>query len=307
MSNKKEEKIEKEESVKEKKESKEDSEKKRTVKKSDVKPKKKTTKKTVKKPKKEEEEKGSEKEVKENPKENKIKKEDSEKKEELKKKLLEKVEGLKDKFESKDLKKEFSEKIGSDKTLVDAEDYLRYGCYLGTKVITPHLRQFVYKRRADGIAVIDVKLIDKRLRELCKKVSEYNIEDFIVVCKRDAGWNAVKMFCDITGVKCFTEKYPAGILTNTILKDFIDPKMVFICDPWVDKNALKDSKKMGKKILGLCDTNNYAQELDFFVPCNNKSNKSYGLIFYVLTREYLKAKGIEKQIPPIEEFVGKDV
>ncbi len=295
MSEKKEKKIEKEKNVNGKKESEEEKNKKVE----DIKPKDKTTKRKIKKEEKIETKEPSEEEKKE--------KENSEKKEELKKKLLEKVAGLKDKFESKDLKKEFAEKIGSDKTLVDAEDYLRYGCYLGTKVITPHLKQFVYKRRADGIAVIDVKMIDKRLRELCKKVSEYNPEDFIIVCKRESGWNAAKMFCDIIGVKCFAEKYPAGILTNTNLREFIDPKMVFICDPWVDKNALKDAKKTRKNILGLCDTNNYAQEMSFFVPCNNKSSKSYGLIFYVLTREYLKAKGIEKQIPPIEEFVGKDI
>ncbi len=78
--------------------------------------------------------------------------------------------------------------------------------------------------------------------------------------------------------------------------------MVFICDPWMDKNALKDAKKIKKKIFALCDTNNYTFDINFVIPCNNKSSKGIGLIFYILTREYLKARKIKKQVK-MEDFV----
>jgi len=38
---------------------------------------------------------------------------------------------------------------------------------------------------------------------------------------------------------------------------------------------------------------------------NNKSDKSLGLIFYILAREYLKAKGIKSKIK-VEDFVSEE-
>lgn len=238
--------------------------------------------------------------------ETKEKIEDKKKKEELKEKVLERAKEMQKEVETKDLKKELEENIKEGKTLVPVEEYLKYGVYLGTKVITPYLKPFVYKRRADGIAVIDVNQIDKKIKKAIDFLSKYEPEDFIVVCKREIGWQAAKLFSELIGCKCFTKKYPAGILTNPNIKDFIEPDMVFVCDPWVDKNAAKDAKLMNKKLLALCDTNNYAKDADLFIPCNNKINKSFALIFYILAKGYLEKKGIKKQIPPITDFIGEE-
>lgn len=229
-------------------------------------------------------------------KERKITKEELEKKA---KKLAEKIktEGLKEKLE-KEREKDKEKK----KTLILIEDYVKAGIHVGTKVITPHMRRFVYRRRNDGIAIINTNIIDERLKEMIELVSKYAPEDFIVVCKREAGWKAVKKFSELTGVRIFTKKYPAGILTNIKLPNFFETEMIFICDPWLDKNALRDAKKMKKPIYALCDTNNYTFDIDFFVPCNNKSIKSLGIVFYILTREYLKARKIKKDVK-MEDFV----
>jgi len=238
-------------------------------------------------------------------KKNKKTKKKEEKLTEAKKKLLERAAELGASLKEKEIKEELKEEIAKAKTSIPVEDYLKYAVYLGTKVITPHMKKFVYKRRADGIAVIDVNLIDTRLKEFIKELVKYNPEEFIIVCKREAGWKAVELFSELTGVKVFTKKYPAGIITNLALQEFFEPKMVFLCDPWVDKNALKDAKRMKKKILALCDTNNYTFDIDYFVPCNNKSNKSIGFIFYLIAKEYLKEKNINKKLPEIEDFIGE--
>ena len=78
--------------------------------------------------------------------------------------------------------------------------------------------------------------------------------------------------------------------------------MVFICDPWLDKNALKDAKRVRDKVFSLCDTNNYTFDVDFFVPCNNKSSKSIGFVLYLIAKEYLKKRKIKKDVK-IEDFV----
>jgi len=208
-----------------------------------------------------------------------------------------KTEDLKEKLEEE--RKKLKER---GKTLVPLEDYIKYGCYIGTKVITPHMRQFVFRRRNDGIAIINTNLIDKKLKEMIGLLVKYNPEDFIMVCKREAGWKAVETFSRLTGVRIFTKKYPAGILTNSILPSFFETEMIFICDPWLDKNVLHDSEKIKKPVLALCDTNNYTFGVEFFVPVNNKSGKSIGLILYILAREYCKEKGIKADVK-LEDFV----
>lgn len=193
----------------------------------------------------------------------------------------------------------------SENTLIPIEDYVKAGCYIGTKVITPDMRRYVYRRRADGIAIINTNIVDQKIGEAAKFISQYNPEDWIVVCKREAGWRAVKLFSELTGVRVFTKKYPAGIITNTNLPDFFETEMVFVCDPWLDKNAMNDALNVKKKILAVCDTNNMSRNADVTIPANNKSNKSLGVIFYILSREYMKNRGIDKKLPEMEAFIGE--
>lgn len=193
-----------------------------------------------------------------------------------------------------------------EKTLIPLEDYIKASVHLGTKVITPHLRPYVYRRRADGIAVLNTNLIDKKLKEAIEFLKDFKPEDIIVVCKREAGWHAVNLFSKLTGIRAFTKKYPAGIITNLTLPDFFEVDLIMICDPWMDKNALNDANNIGKKVLALCDTNNLAFGVDQIIPCNNKNNRALGLIFYILTQGYLKAKKIKKKMPKLSEFMGEE-
>lgn len=202
-------------------------------------------------------------------------------------------------------KKTKEEKPKTSSTLIPIEDYVKAGSYIGTKVITPDMRKYVYRRRADGIAIINTNIIDQKIGEAAKLISEYKPEEWILVCKREAGWRAVKLFSELTGVRVFTKKYPAGIITNTNLPNFFETNLVFVCDPWLDKNAMNDAVNVKKRIFSICDTNNIAREADFIIPANNKSNKSLGVIFYVLAREYMKARGIDKKLPAMEEFIGE--
>jgi len=194
---------------------------------------------------------------------------------------------------------------GSENTLIPLNDYIRSGTYIGTKVITPHMRPYIYRRRNDGIAIINTNIIDEKLKEAAKYLADYNPDNVIIVCKREAGWRAVKLFSELTGIRVFTKKYPAGIITNTALPDFFETELVVICDPWIDKNALKDANMMKKKVLALCDTNNFTFGADKVIPCNNKSNKSLGVVFYILAREYLNVHRMDKKLPAMEEFIGE--
>src|SRR3989344_5689594 len=139
-----------------------------------------------------------------------------------------------------------------------------------------------------------------------KMLAQYEPQDILVVCRRENGWKCAKTFAKYTGVKQFAGRYPPGILTNTDLENFMEVKLIFVADPFPDKNAVLDASRIGVSVIGLCDTNNELNNLDLVVPCNNKGKKSLGLLFWILARDYLKLRGTIKDYkeftPTIDEF-----
>ena len=72
--------------------------------------------------------------------------------------------------------------------LTPLEDYIKTASYLGTKVITPTMRKYVYRRRLDGLAILNTLLVDKKLAEGINFVKQFKPNDWTLVCKREAGW-----------------------------------------------------------------------------------------------------------------------
>lgn len=228
--------------------------------------------------------------------------------EEKKKALLAKAEKLKEKIETaktEELKEQIKEKKKGE-PLIPLDDYVKSGIYLGTKVVTPNMRPFVYRRRADGLAIFNTDIIDEKIKEAAGFISGFEPKEIIVVCKRQAGWKVVEKFSELTRIRAFTKKYPAGILTNITLPDFFENKLTIVCDSWLDKNSLNDTLKVHKKVLMICDTNNFSKGADKFIIGNNKSAKSLGIMFYLLTREYCKAKNIDADIPDLEWWMKEE-
>ena len=219
------------------------------------------------------------------------------------------IEELSSKISKKEVEEEVKEVKqkenvdGKKETLIPLEDYIKCAVHLGTKVITPHMRKYVYKRRADGLAVINTVSIDEKLRNAIKFLIKYTPEQIYLVCKREAGWDAARKFEEATGVLTFTKKYPPGVTTNLELEDFFEKELTIICDPWIDKNALVDTARLKKPVLSLCDTNNFTTNITDLIPCNNKSAKSIGCILFILAREYTKSKKIPFDYS-LEDFTG---
>lgn len=230
---------------------------------------------------------------------------------EIKFEKSEKVEGEVGGKERKVERSIFKAKERSKKLIVPAEDYKKAAVILGTKVITGYMEQYVYKRRADGLAIIDVEKTDEKVQSAINFLSQFNPEDILVFCKREAGWKAAEQLGVVTGARVFVRRYPAGVITNPTLPDFFEPKVLLIVDPWIDKNALNDAIRIGIPIISLADTNNVTNNLDLVVPTNNKTSSSIGLIFFLIAKGYAKAKNLPFKatledfgVEPVEDRVS---
>jgi len=188
--------------------------------------------------------------------------------------------------------------------LVPNEEYLKAGIHIGTKFKTKYMENFIYKTRSDGLSVLNITSIDERIRLAANMLSRYAPEDLIVVSRRENGWKAVKMFGKVTGCRIFAGRYPPGILTNPALKQFTEAKIMLVTDAWPDRNAVRDAMKIGIPVIGLCDTNNQANNIDLVVPCNNKGKKSLGLFFFIVAKLYMEARGLEFKAT-LEDFTDE--
>ncbi|VVB83974.1 30S ribosomal protein S2 [uncultured archaeon] len=230
--------------------------------------------------------------------------------EKKKKEILEKAKKLAEQISAEGISsEELKEKVKIKKRtdmLIPLEEYVKTGIYLGTRAVTPTMKPFVYRRRADGLAIFNTDIIDEKLKEGIEYISKFSPDEIILVCKRQVGWKAANMFSKLTGIRVFTKKYPSGILTNTALPDFFENELTIIADSWLDKNALHDTMRAGKKIMLICDTNNFSQGADKIIIGNNKSGKSLGVIFYLLARGYCKNKEIEADIPDLDWWTNEE-
>ncbi|MBT4174592.1 30S ribosomal protein S2 [archaeon] len=195
----------------------------------------------------------------------------------------------------------------TEEFLTPLENYLKVGLHIGTKFRTKYMAPFIYKVRPDGLAVLNVQKIDERIGVASQFLSQYEPEDIMIVSRRENGWQALKLFAEVTGVNVITGRYRPGLLTNSQLEDFKEIKLLMVVDPLPDKNVVKDAQVMGIPVIACCDTNNEANNVDLVVPCNNKGKKSLGLLFYVLAKEYLKARGLLKDGEdikiPLDKFI----
>lgn len=193
--------------------------------------------------------------------------------------------------------------------LVPLDDYLKSGLHIGTKFRTKFMSKFIYKVRPDGLSILNVSSLDKRIGLAAKMLSEYDPSEVLIVCRRENGFAAAKLFSKITGIEAVAGRYRPGILTNVELEDFQEKKLILVCDPIPDKNAVLDASKLGIPVIALCDTNNECANVDLVVACNNKGKKSLGLVFYILAREYSLAKGMIKSEKDfkhsIDDFTGE--
>jgi len=196
--------------------------------------------------------------------------------------------------------------VDENNLLVPQETYLSAGVHIGTKYKTKHIAPFIYKINPDGLAILNISLCDERLRLAGKFLAQFAPEEIIVVGRRENAWRPIKAFAKVTGAKEFAGRYKAGVITNPQLKDFIEPKVMIVTDPWPDKNAIHDAMLRSIPVLALVDSNNVLNNVDFAVPCNNKGSKSLGVVYWILANQYLKERGLlqkDKNLDiPIEKF-----
>lgn len=174
--------------------------------------------------------------------------------------------------------------------LLPLEEYLASGIQIGMKFKTKFMKNYIYKVRDDGLAILDIQKIDERIKLAARFLSQYEPQDILVVGRRDNAKKPISIFAKSTGTKAMPGRYYPGTLTNPSFPKYLEAKVLIVADPWSDKNAVNDAIRRRLPVIAMADTNNTTQNVDIIIPCNNKGKKSIGIAFYALALEYLKQR-----------------
>ncbi len=188
--------------------------------------------------------------------------------------------------------------VGSDVELLVAEDeYLQSGVHIGTQHKTADMKPYIFRVRNDGLFVLDVAKTDNGIREVAKKLSEFDPKRILFVSQRQYGQTPAKETAKAVGANAIAGRFMPGTLTNPLVPGFMEPEILVVTDPLGDAQAMREALNIKIPVIGLCDSNNETKGLDLVIPANNKGRRSLALVYWLLAREILHVKG-----QPREEF-----
>jgi small subunit ribosomal protein S2 len=176
-------------------------------------------------------------------------------------------------------------------SLIPVDEYLAAGVHIGTQQKTEDMKRFVYRVRADGLYVLDVKATDDRIKTAAKFLSKFDPARILVVSARQYGQFPATMFAKVIGARSMVGRFIPGTLTNPEYRDFVEPDVVVVTDPIGDLQAVKEAVDIGVPVVAMCDTNNMTMHIDVVIPTNNKGRKALALIYWLLAQEIAKLRG----------------
>lgn len=181
-----------------------------------------------------------------------------------------------------------------DELLIPEDDYRTSGVHIGTQQKTADMKKFIFKVRADGLYVIDIKKTDERIRNAARFLTRFDQNKILVAAARQYAKKPAKLFADTIGAKSIVGRFVPGTMTNPALPNYFEPDVLMLNDPAIDVQALREAVSIGIPVIGICDVNNETRNIDFVIPSNNKGRSALAVIYWLLTRETLKEKGVIK-------------
>ncbi len=174
--------------------------------------------------------------------------------------------------------------------LIPGPDYLASGVHIGTQQKTGSMKRFIYQARPDGLYLLDIELMDARLRIAARFLANYEPSSILVVSAREYGQHPVSMFAKVMGAKSIVGRFIPGTLTNPKCDFFSEPSILVLTDPMTDAQALLEGVNTGIPLVALCDSNNSTSNVDFIIPTNNHGRKALATIYWLLARELLRER-----------------